>query len=82
MSESRFSTHPPPVLTVRTLKRLQWAMRFIAFACLFAQANFDFFDASWKRTSWLYTAAGAVLALIVHAWAGWRLKRTQRTDDS
>jgi hypothetical protein len=75
-------TYSPPVLTARNLKRLEWTMRVIAFACLFLQASFGLFDTSWKRTSWLYTTAGVVLVMIVHAWASWRLKRAQREDDS
>jgi hypothetical protein len=74
-------TYSPPVLTVRNLKRLKWTMRVIAFACLFLQATFGLFDASWKRTSWPYTTPGVVLVMIVQAWASGRLRRAQREDD-
>jgi hypothetical protein len=64
------------------LKRLGWAMRVIAFACLLLQASSGLFDASWTRTSWPYTTAGAVLAMIGYAWASWRLKRAQRENNT
>ncbi|CCH87985.1 protein of unknown function [Modestobacter italicus] len=70
------------MVTVRGLKRLGWAMRVIAFACLFLQASFGLFDAPWRRTSWAYTMAGVVLAMIGYAWASWRLKRAQRECNS
>jgi uncharacterized membrane protein YcjF (UPF0283 family) len=55
-------------MTSRSYKRLEWAMRVVAFLCIFVQANVVLFDASWQRSSWLYTTAAGALALLVAAW--------------
>ena len=53
-------------------------MRVVAFGCLLLQSFFVLYDASWKRTSWPYTAAGGLLALTISLWA--HRQRVKRED--